>query len=167
MIFCPDQDATDSPAAKAFDAARDAHAQRGVDVWVARAPEPEGSKRDLADTLRDSGPEVVERALAQAVKFRHREEVEAPAGNPQRQITALPPVMDADRARTRLQAEVAEGLRRDGVTLIEATLGLGKTSATIKALPALFDEADSKGINGAVVMAFPMHRLGQQVVADI
>ncbi|MEN8935747.1 MAG: toprim domain-containing protein [Planktotalea arctica] len=167
VIFCPDQDATDSPAAKAFDAARDAHAQRGVDVWVARAPEPEGSKRDLADTLRDSGPEVVERALAQAVKFRHREEVEAPAGNPQRQITALPPVMDADRARTRLQAEVAEGLRRDGVTLIEATLGLGKTSATIKALPALFDEADSKGINGAVVMAFPMHRLGQQVVADI
>ena len=168
VIFCPDQDATDSPAAKAFDAARDAHAQRGVDVWVARAPEPEGSKRDLADTLRDSGPEVVERALAQAVKFRHREEVEAPAGNPQRQITALPPVMDADRARARLQVEVTEGLRRDGVTLIEATLGLGKTTAAIEGLKTLFDDAKSKGVmKGAVVMAFPMHRLGRQVVKDI
>ena len=90
-----------------------------------------------------------------------------PTGNPKREIIALPPVMDAYRARARLQVEVAEGLRRDGVTLIEATLGLGKTTATIEALPALFDEADSKGINGAVVMAFPMHRLGQQVVADI
>ena len=162
VILCPDCDAPGSPAAEAFARACEDLARRGVDLWIAKAPELEGSKRDLADTLQDSGSEAVAKAVAKAVKFTAK-----PTGNPQREITALPPVMDADRARARLQVEVTEGLRRDGVTLIEATLGLGKTSATIKALPALFDEADSQGVNGAVVMALPMHRLGRQVVSDI
>ena len=88
--------------------------------------------------------------------------------NPQRQITSLPPLMDPDRARARLKVEVTEGLRRPGVTLIEATLGLGKTTAAIEGLKTLFTDAESKGVmTGAVVMAFPMHRLGRQVAKDI
>ena len=73
VIFCPDQDASGSPAAKAFDAACDAQAQRGVDLWIARAPEPKGSKRDLADTLQDSGPEAVGNAVKRAAKFTPRD----------------------------------------------------------------------------------------------
>ena len=82
-----------------------------------------------------------------------------------RDIAALPPKMDAARARARLQTEVAEGLRREGVTLIEATLGLGKTNTAVEALPRLFAEAASNGIeNPAVVLAFPTHALGRQVL---
>ena len=82
-----------------------------------------------------------------------------------RDIAALPPKIDAARARARLQTEVADGLRRDGVTLIEATLGLGKTNTAVEALPRLFAEATSNGIeNPAVVLAFPTHALGRQVL---
>jgi phage/plasmid primase-like uncharacterized protein len=73
VILCPDQDASSSPAAKAFDTACDAQVRRGVDLWIARAPEPKGSKRDLADTLQDSGPEAVARAVKGAVKFTPRD----------------------------------------------------------------------------------------------
>lgn len=83
----------------------------------------------------------------------------------QRDIAALPPKMDAAGARARLQTEVTEGLRRHGVTLIEATLGLGKTNSAVVALPRLFAEATSNGIeNPAVVLAFPTHALGRQVL---
>jgi hypothetical protein len=90
----------------------------------------------------------------------------APA-SPAPDIPALRPTMAVDKARARLQTEVREALRRQGVSLIEATLGLGKTTATIEALPDLFAEADARGIAGAVVMAFPQHALGRQVLADI
>jgi hypothetical protein len=73
VVFCPDQDAPGSDAAKAFDAAVVAHVARGVDVWIARAPEDEGSKRDLNDTLQRAGADAVMAAVVKAVKFTPRD----------------------------------------------------------------------------------------------
>jgi hypothetical protein len=72
VILCPDCDAPDSPAAKAFDRACMELAARGCEVWIARAPEPEGSKRDLADTLQGQGPEAVKEAVKAAKPFTPR-----------------------------------------------------------------------------------------------
>lgn len=72
VILCPDCDAPDSPAAKAFERGCMELAGRGCEVWIARAPEPEGSKRDLADTLQEQGPEAVKEAVKAAKRFTPR-----------------------------------------------------------------------------------------------
>jgi putative DNA primase/helicase len=69
VVFCPDQDAAGSPAADNFVAACIAQAARGVDLWIARAPEPEGSKRDLNDTLMRAGADALAAAVEGAVRF--------------------------------------------------------------------------------------------------
>ena len=66
VVFCPDRDAPDSQARKGFEKAIAAHTARGVQVWIAEAPEPEGSKRDLADTLQQAGAAAVAKAIVQA-----------------------------------------------------------------------------------------------------
>lgn len=113
VILCPDQDALGSPAAQAFDLACDVLAQRGVDLWIARAPEPKGSKRDLADTLQDSGPEAVGKALAKAVKFAPRDGKGRFTGQgafPINTPAPLPDFLDADTARAMMQEKIAEFL---------------------------------------------------------
>lgn len=55
VILAPDQDALDNPAAKAFEAAVALHSATHPDLWIARAPEPVGSKSDLNDTLPRAG----------------------------------------------------------------------------------------------------------------
>ena len=81
---------------------------------------------------------------------------------------ALPEVLEVGVARNRLRTEIRDGLRRPGVTLIEATLGLGKTHATIAELEERLVEAKATGIDKpAAVVAVPIHRLGRQVLADI
>ena len=156
VILCPDQDAPDSPAGKAFAKAAQNIASTGVVVAIARAPEPQGSKRDLNDTLMDQGAEVVRVAILAANLIEP----------PQTAQSAVPVTLTKiapDHARSILRAKVEAGLRRNGVTLVEATLGLGKTATTIKALPEIL-QTDPKG---AVVIAVPMHRLGRQLVEDI
>jgi phage/plasmid primase-like uncharacterized protein len=69
VILCPDCDAPGSPAAEAFTRACEDLAQRGVDLWIAPAPEAEGSKRDLADTLQERGPDAVAKAVKGATRF--------------------------------------------------------------------------------------------------
>jgi|DEB0MinimDraft_12_1074336.scaffolds.fasta_scaffold03696_2 hypothetical protein len=113
VILCPDQDAPGSPAAKAFDAACDAQARRGVDLWTARAPEPKGSKRDLADTLQDSGREAVGKALAKAVKFTPRDGKGRFTGKGAFSIDTpapMPDFLDAGTAREMMGAKIAEFL---------------------------------------------------------
>ena len=66
VILAPDRDAPGSPADKAFRKAVDEHRARGVTLTVALAPEAEGSKRDLADTLKDQGADAVRAAIAAA-----------------------------------------------------------------------------------------------------
>jgi hypothetical protein len=110
-------------------------------------------------------PTLVSHAHGQITRYTFARHAKGAAPAPD--IPALRPTLRVDQARARLQTEVREALRRPGVTLIEATLGLGKTTATIEALPDLFAEADAQGIAGAVVMAFPQHALGRQVWADV
>lgn len=82
VILCPDQDAPvgtypagsedarrKEVAAKQFDAATAQHSAAGVDLWTARAPEPEGSKSDLNDTLQRAGNQAVRDAIAGAVRY--------------------------------------------------------------------------------------------------
>lgn len=66
VVLCPDQDAPDSPAGRQFAAAVKHHIAEGRNVWIAPAPEPEGSKHDLNDTLQRAGNAVVSDAIAAA-----------------------------------------------------------------------------------------------------
>ena len=72
IILCPDRDAEGSPAQIAFAQAVAFHIEAGRDVWIAEAPEPEGSKADLNDTLQRAGVEAVEQALKAARYARAR-----------------------------------------------------------------------------------------------
>ena len=80
VIFAPDRDAPDSPAGKAFRKAVAQHmsasadgdvdaaagSSAGLDLRIALAPEPSGSKHDLNDTLQRAGVEAVAGAIADA-----------------------------------------------------------------------------------------------------
>ena len=80
VIFAPDRDAPDSPAGKAFRKAVAQHmsasadgdvdaaagSSAGLDLRIALAPEPSGSKHDLNDTLQRAGVEAVAGAVADA-----------------------------------------------------------------------------------------------------
>jgi len=114
VILCPDQDALGSPAAKAFDEACDAQARRGVDLWIARAPEPKGSKRDLADTLQDSGTEAVGNAVKQPVKFTPRDGKGqfTGAGALPAEPLPMPDFLSPDVARERIRETVRAFLVR-------------------------------------------------------
>lgn len=72
VILCPDRDARDSPAARGFIAACQHHAARGVNLWIAETPAPEGSKADLNDTAQCSGSAAVATAIASATKYTTR-----------------------------------------------------------------------------------------------
>ena len=66
VILAPDRDARGSPAGRAFRRAVLHHGSRGTDLLIADAPEPEGSKRDLNDTLRHAGEDAVRAAIEAA-----------------------------------------------------------------------------------------------------
>ena len=71
IIFAPDRDALDSPAGRAFTRAVKHHLAERRQFRVAEAPEPEGSKRDLADTLARAGEDAVRAAIAGAGLAQH------------------------------------------------------------------------------------------------
>ncbi len=170
VVFCPDRDPP-GPAADGFRACITHHLVLGTDVWVAVAPEPDGSKSDLNDTHQRAGLEVVREALEAAIrtaKASPEAPKEQPVGPPLRPAEDLAYVLEVGEARRLLQAEVRDSLRRPGVTLLEATLGLGKTHATIAEVAKLLIEAKNAGIEKpAVVITAPMHRLGRQMKVDI
>ena len=66
IILAPDRDAPDSPANAAFRKAVAHHLGRGCRLRIASAPEPEGSRKDLNDTLMERGLTAVQAALAAA-----------------------------------------------------------------------------------------------------
>ncbi|MYG82084.1 MAG: hypothetical protein F4187_10140 [Gemmatimonadetes bacterium] len=66
VILAPDRDAPGSAADRAFRRAVFRHRSRGVDLLIADAPEPEGSKRDLNDTARRAGDKAVRAASVAA-----------------------------------------------------------------------------------------------------
>jgi putative DNA primase/helicase len=109
IILCPDQDAPESPAGKAFAVALDHHLKRGADIWIAHAPEPEGSKRDLNDTLQRAGAGAVAKAIAGATQAaappQHQSAPQA-AGNARLKLP--PAAMLEDRRPRALQAALIE-----------------------------------------------------------
>lgn len=79
VILCPDRDLPEGSlptgseeakakeaAARAFNKAVAHHAARNCDLWIATAPEPVGSKRDLNDTLQRAGVRAVRAAIEAA-----------------------------------------------------------------------------------------------------
>ena len=67
IIFAPDRDAPDSPAGRAFSRAVKHHLAECRQFRIAEAPEPEGSKRDLADTLARAGEGAVRAAIGDKI----------------------------------------------------------------------------------------------------
>jgi phage/plasmid primase-like uncharacterized protein len=114
VILCPDCDAPDSPAAEAFTRACEDLAQRGVDLWTAPAPEPEGSKRDLADTLQERGPDAVAKAVKDAVKFTPRDGKGrfTGAGVLPAEPLPMPDFLAPEEARERIREAVGSFLAR-------------------------------------------------------
>ena len=78
VILSPDRDARDSKAGRAFARAVYLQRERDVDLLIAEAPEPEGSKKDLNDTLKRAGNDAVRAAIeaARPVTDADMEEVE-------------------------------------------------------------------------------------------
>lgn len=115
VILCPDRDAPGSPAANAFDRACLDHAARGADLWIAPAPEDEGSKRDLNDTLQRAGKEGVFNAVNAAHKFTPRDGKGrfTGAGAFRSDMPApTPKVMDPAQARDAIRDAIARWAER-------------------------------------------------------
>jgi phage/plasmid primase-like uncharacterized protein len=111
VILCPDRDAPDSPAAGAFNRACDELRSQGVNLWVARAPEPEGSKRDLADTLQERGAEAVRTAIADAKPYaRDSKGRFTGSGALPADPLPMPDFPSPEEARDRIRAEVRQFL---------------------------------------------------------
>lgn len=121
IILCPDLDADGSPAQIAFKKAVSHHVAAGLNIWIATAPEPEGSKRDLNDTLQRAGILAVREALAGAQDARPKAYHLAPEGDRAEAIAAHDETVRAFfdealpliRATTQVKAE-AQGLDPDG-----------------------------------------------------
>lgn len=176
VVFCPDRDASDSPARRAFEKALEAHAARGVQVWIAEAPEPEGSKRDLADTLQRAGVAAVADAIAQA---KPREAPRDAAGRftgagaieadpmPAPEFLSL---QEAEQALADAMREALEGAAawdaESGepapVTVIKATPGGGKSVGLRRALQG-FDLAK---LGGDAVFYSPTMAISDEAARD-
>ena len=162
VILCPDADAPDSPAGKAFLAACRQHRRNGVQLYIAESGQQAGTKGDLNDTLQERGPKAVKAAIE--------------AAQPWRDPEALP---SAKEARA-LLSEAVQGFHKAAVAprpltdfiaplhVLEASLGLGKTTtalnATVERIRQLREQGDDQG---AAVVLVPMHRLSEQIKADL
>ena len=67
VILAPDRDDPKSPAGRAFARAVKHHLDEHRRFRVAEAPEPEGSKRDLNDTLLRAGEDALRQSIAEAI----------------------------------------------------------------------------------------------------
>lgn len=175
VVFCPDQDAAGSPAADNFVAACIAQAARGVDLWIARAPEPEGSKRDLNDTLMRAGADAVAAAVHGAAKFTTRDDsgrfigagatrIDEPAPMPdfltvQDARALIPATVRAFMARA--MAWDADGPELAPVTAVAASPGAGKSVGTREVLADL----DKTTLAGDVVFYAPTLALADEAAA--
>jgi hypothetical protein len=174
VVFCPDRDAPDSPAGRTFQKAIEAHAARGVQVWIAEAPEPEGSKRDLADTLQRAGVTAVAQAIAQA-KPRIRDTAGrfTGAGAISADPMPAPEFLSLAEAETALADAMREALKGAAawdaesgepapVTVIKATPGAGKSVGLRRALQG-FDLAK---LGGDAVFYSPTMALSDEAARD-
>lgn len=174
VIFCPDRDAPESPARKAFQKAIEAHAARGVQVWIAEAPELKGSKRDLNDTLQRAGADAVADAIAKA-KPRIRDAAGRFTGAGHIEADPLPAPLflsltEAENALADAMREALEGAAAwdadsgepAPVVVIKATPGAGKSVGLRRALQG-FDLAK---LGGDAVFYSPTMALSDEAARD-
>jgi hypothetical protein len=175
VILCPDRDAPGSSAAVAFDLACVTHAARGVDLWIAEAPEPEGSKSDLNDTLQRAGSDAVAKAVNGAVKFTPRDDRGRFTGGGAVRIddaAPMPGFLTVENARAMIPDAVRVFLTRaiawdpDGdelapITAISASPGAGKSVGTREVLAGL----DLSTLAGDVVFYAPTLALANEAAA--
>ena len=174
VVFCPDRDAPDSPARRAFEKAIEAHAARGVQVWIAYAPEAKGSRRDLADTLQRAGVAAVADAIAQATpRIRDAAGRFTGAGAIEAEPMPAPEFLslaEAEKALTDAMREALEGAaawdaesgKPAPVVVIKATPGAGKSVGLRRALQG-FDLAK---LGGDVVFYSPTMALSDEAARD-
>lgn len=112
VILCPDRDAPGAPAAEAFNKACEVLAAQGVNLWIAYAPEPKGSKRDLADTLKDQGPEAVAKAVKEAVKRGGKGRFVGKGAIPLDDPAPLPDFLSLDEVGGKIEAKISDFLER-------------------------------------------------------
>lgn len=172
VILAPDQDAADSSAGKQFAKICHQHAQAGSDIWIARAPEPEGSKRDLNDTLRSSGVEAVRAAIAGAQRYTLRDARGRFTGGGVVSLnvaSCAPEFMNADDARSGIRQVTAEFIKQAvewdddsdqpaPVLVIKATAGAGKSSIAREVLA----NSNLSSLNGDVVFYTPTLALSEE-----
>ena len=174
VILCPDRDAPGSPAATSFAGACVELVQRGADIWIAEAPEPEGSKRDLADTLQDRGPEAVKEAVKGAVKFTPRDGRGrfTGAGAAEAEAVPLPDFMEAEAARELIRQAIRAFLVKAAawwatdetlrgavpVLVIAASPGTGKSRIAREEL----ERFDLSALGGDAVFYAPTHGLADE-----
>lgn len=175
IIFAPDQDGSDSPAGKQFAAACKAHAEAGADLWIARAPEPEGSKNDLNDTLIRAGANAVQEAIAgaQAYTLRDTRGRFKGAGAVATDTPASAPAFQSvESARQAVRQEIEEFLAEAAawdetcpepapVLAIKATQGVGKSTIAREVLGTF----DLNHFSGDAVFYAPTLALAEEAAA--
>lgn len=176
VVFCPDRDAPESQAGKAFQKAIAAHAARGVEVWIAEAPEPENSKRDLADTMARGGKGAVSDAIDSARRWTAPRDATGRftgAGAIEAEPIPAPEFLSLDAAQgvladtfKRFLAEAAAWNAESGepapVVAIRATPGAGKSAGLRRA----FDGFDLAQLGGDAVYYCPTMALSDEAAAD-
>jgi putative DNA primase/helicase len=159
VIFCPDRDAPDSQARKGFEKAIATHAARGVQVWIAEAPEPEGSKRDLNDTLQRAGADTVADAIAQA-KPRKATGAHDP-------LPVMPSVIEArNDVQEALNVFWTQAQEGSPLHVLKVPTGVGKTRALIQMVGRVIPELRTKDDMRAVPIYAPDHKLNDQILQD-
>lgn len=164
VILCPDRDAPGSRAADAFLEACHAHAARGVDLWIAPAPEPEASKRDLNDTLQRAGDAAVKAAVQAAKPFtpRDRRGRFTGSGAIAAEPVPMPEFVPVEEASERLQEVLGRALEAavgwdelsdepPPVVAVAASPGAGKSRSILEALAGI----DRSRLSGDVVIYGP------------
>ncbi len=176
VILCPDRDAPDSPAATAFGKACLTQAARGVDLHIAAAPEDEGSKRDLNDTLARAGKSTVSNAVNAAVKFTARDgkgRFTGAGATPSDDPAKMPDFIDPKEARDGIRQAVQDWMKEavlwrsnadnspPPVLAIAATPGAGKSRIAREVLA----EFDLGQLAGDVIYTAPTLALADEAAA--
>ncbi|UMA67282.1 toprim domain-containing protein (plasmid) [Roseivivax marinus] len=110
VVLCPDRDAHKSPAEKAFRKAVGEHLRAGRNIWVATAPEPEGSRADLNDTHQRAGIDAVREAISLAVPCHPH--TPPPSGDREKQIAHVGEAVRGWAGRSDLACRAARAVAR-------------------------------------------------------
>lgn len=151
VILCPDRDAPGSPAAEAFNRACDELRRKGVNLWIARAPEPEASKRDLADTLQERGAEAVRAAIADAKPYaRDSKGRFTGSGALPAEPLQMPAFLSPEGAKERIRAEVRQFLDKAAQWQAAKAI-LDKHTAAVERFEKGQCKTEPTAIDGAII----------------